>query len=67
MKPASFSGPKLQAARERAGLTQAELAAMVGISRQTVGAIETGRHGTSFELACKLADALGVRIESLRG
>jgi len=67
MKPASFSGPKLQAAREKADLTRAELAAKVGISRQTIIAIETGKHGTSFELACRLADSLGIKIESLRG
>lgn len=66
-KPATFSGTKLAAAREKAGLTRAELAKAVGISRQTIISIESGKHGTSFELACLLADALGVKVDSFRG
>lgn len=67
MKPASFSGPKLQAARERANLTRAELAALVGISRQMVRYLEVGDNTPALELAWRIADALGVKVDSLRG
>lgn len=64
MKPATFSGSKLTAAREKAGLTRAELAEKVGISRQMVRYLEIGEHKPALELACQIAAALGVNVES---
>ena len=46
-------------------LTQAELAAMAGVTRKSVNAIETGRMVPSVLLALKLARALKVPVEAL--
>ncbi len=51
--------------RERKGLTQEELARMVGVTRQTIIAIEKGKYDPSLRLAFKLAKVFGVRIEDL--
>lgn len=55
----------LRTARERSGMTQAELAARAGMSRQMVGAIESGRHLPRVDAAISLARALGVEVDAL--
>ena len=52
-------------ARRRAGLTQAELAARVGVSRKTVNTVENGIFVPSTVLALRLAAALGRSVEQL--
>jgi putative transcriptional regulator len=51
--------------REAAGLTQAGLAAQIGVTRQTLIAIEQGRYSPTLELAFQLARVLGVRLDDL--
>ncbi|MFB6269502.1 MAG: helix-turn-helix transcriptional regulator [Halobacterium sp.] len=51
--------------REREGLSQAELADAVGVTRQTINAIERERYDPSLELAFALADHFDCRIEEL--
>lgn len=51
--------------RENAGLSQADLAAAVGVTRQTINAIERDRYDPSIELAFKLARYFDCRIEDL--
>jgi putative transcriptional regulator len=51
--------------RDREGLSQADLAAEVGVTRQTINAIERGRYDPSLELAFDLADHFDCRIEDL--
>jgi putative transcriptional regulator len=46
-------------------LTQADLAALAGVTRKSVNAIETGRMVPSVLLALKLAQALGVGVETI--
>ena len=46
-------------------LTQADLAALAGVTRKSVNAIETGRMVPSILLALKLARALGVSLETI--
>lgn len=46
-------------------LTQADLAALAGVTRRSVNAIETGRMVPSVLLALRLARALGVSIETI--
>lgn len=41
--------------RERAGVTQAALADAVGVTRQTIIAIEKGNYAPSVELALRIA------------
>jgi len=45
--------------------SQAELAERVGVSRQAVNAVETGKHVPSLTLAFAIADAFGTRIEDV--
>lgn len=54
---------RLKALRGRAGLTQAELAQAVGVTRKTVNTVENGVFIPSALLALKLARALGVTVE----
>lgn len=51
--------------REAGGLTQKELGEKVGVSRQAVNAVETGKFDPSIWLAYDLANYFGVRIEEL--
>jgi putative transcriptional regulator len=46
-------------------LTQAELAICVGVSRQTINSIETGRFEPSLSLALVLARYFGEPVESI--
>ena len=46
-------------------MSQAALAEAVGVSRQTINAIETGRYLPSLPLAFALADYFGTAIEQL--
>ena len=56
---------RLRAERERLGLTQAELADRVGVSRKTVNTVENGVFVPSTVLALKLARALGRPVEAI--
>jgi len=44
-------------------MTQAELAERVGVTRQTIIAIEQGRYSPSLEMAFQIAHALGVDLD----
>lgn len=52
--------PRLRATRERALLTQAELAERAGLQRVTVNRIETGATEARISTVRRLAAALGV-------
>ncbi|HEY1479675.1 MAG TPA: helix-turn-helix transcriptional regulator [Gaiellales bacterium] len=45
----------VRALRTEQGLSQAQLAAAMGVSRQTINAIETGRYTPSLPLAIQLS------------
>jgi putative transcriptional regulator len=47
----------------RGDMTQEALARACGVTRQTIIALEASRYSPSLELAFRIADALGVRIE----
>ena len=51
--------------RAEHGLTQADLAEKLGVSRQTVIAIESGRYDPSLPLAFAIARAFARRIEDI--
>jgi len=52
-------------ARTAAGVTQEELAAAVGVSRQTIIAIEKGNYTPSVELALKLSRFFKTSVEKM--
>ena len=56
---------RLRVLRAEKGWSQADLAEKLGVSRQAVNAIETGKHDPSLTLAFALADTFGQRIEDL--
>lgn len=58
-------GNHLKSLRSQAGLTQAELAEKVGVSRKTINTVENGVFTPSATLALQLARALGVPVEAL--
>ena len=53
----------LKAARSEKKLSQGELAAMVGVSRQTISSIETGQFNPTAKLALLLCIALDKKFE----
>ena len=46
-------------------MTQAELAERIGVTRQTVIAIEQGRYSPSLEMAFQIAEVFGVPLEAV--
>jgi putative transcriptional regulator len=51
--------------REARGLTQSELGAAIGLTRQTVAAIEQRRYSPSLEAAFRIARLFGLSVDDL--
>ena len=65
MKPTRVTN-RIRALRFAHGeLTQAELAERIGVTRQTVIAIEQGRYSPTLELAFQIARVFGVALEEV--
>ena len=57
---------RIRALRFAAGeMTQADLADLVGVTRQTIIAIEQGRYSPSLEVAFRIAHALRVPLDEV--
>jgi putative transcriptional regulator len=57
---------RVRALREQHGsMTQAELGDAIGVTRQTIIAIEQGRYSPSLESAFRIAQAFGVGLEEV--
>lgn len=56
---------RLREERARLNITQADLAAMVSVSRKTINTVENGVFVPSTVLALRLAKALGTSVESI--
>jgi putative transcriptional regulator len=56
---------RLKVLRAERDWSQAELAGRLGVSRQTINAIETGKYDASLELAFKIALLFDKRIEDV--
>ncbi|NBW07228.1 MAG: transcriptional regulator [Caulobacteraceae bacterium] len=56
---------RLKVLRAERNWSQADLAEHLGVSRQTVNALETGRYDPSLPLAFKIAKVFGQPIESI--
>lgn len=46
-------------------MTQKRLAELVGVSRQTMNAIENSRHAPTIDVAIRIADVFGVTVDQL--
>ena len=55
----------MKALRAEAGLTQADLAARVGVTRKTINTVENGVFTPSALLALKIARVLGQPVEQV--
>lgn len=68
MKGATRITNTLRALRFHHGeMTQGALAEAVGVTRQTIIAIEQGKYSPSLEVAFRIADVFGVRLEEAFG
>ncbi|WP_417319240.1 helix-turn-helix transcriptional regulator [Emcibacter sp.] len=56
---------RLRVLRAEREWSQAALAEKLGVSRQTVNAIETGKYDPALPLAFKIAETFGLRIEEI--
>ena len=56
---------KLKAARAQKDLTQKELADIVGVTRQTIGLIETGKYNPTLSLCIDICKALNKTLDEL--
>ncbi|HEX3468096.1 MAG TPA: helix-turn-helix domain-containing protein, partial [Candidatus Elarobacter sp.] len=57
-------GAVVRERRRQLGLGQAELAARIGVSRQWIVGIESGRSRAELGLVLKTLDTLGMRLEA---
>lgn len=65
MEPASVIKNRVRQLRSEGGLSQGQLAEAMGVSRQTINAIETGRYTPSLPLAMVLARFFGRPVEEV--
>ena len=56
---------RMKTARMERGLSQAELADMVGATRQTIGLIEAGGYNPSLKLCTAICKVLGKTLDQL--
>ena len=56
---------RIEENRKARGMTQQQLAALLGVSRQTVISLESGKYNPSILLAHKIAQVFGTRIEDV--
>lgn len=60
-------GPRIKAARQSRGLTQAELATIAGLTRSSIANLEAGRQEIPVRTLAAIAGALGETVASLLG
>lgn len=56
---------KIEEIRKERGIRQDEFAKLLGVSRQTISSLETGRYNPSIFLAYKIAKYFGMTIEEV--
>ena len=56
---------RLKIARAELNITQEELAKRIGVSRQTINAVESGKYVPSTVLALKMAQVFGKPVEEI--
>lgn len=56
---------RIRELRARTGMKQEELAALVGVRRETIGNLEKGRYNPSLVLAWRIAEVFELPIEQV--
>ena len=56
---------RMKAARAAKGLSQDQLASLIGVSRQTINAIEKGDYNPTVKLCAAICRALDVTLDEL--
>lgn len=56
---------RIEERRKAQGMTQQQLAVLLGVSRQTIISLESGKYNPSILLAHKIAQTFGVTIEDI--
>ena len=56
---------KIEEIRKEKGIRQEDFARILGVSRQTISSLETGRYNPSIFLAYKIARFFGMTIEEV--
>ena len=56
---------RIEELRKARGISQAELAKLMKVSRQTISSLENGRYNPSIELAYRVAHWFGLTIEDV--
>lgn len=56
---------RIEEIRKARGIRQEEFAKALGVSRQTISSLETGRYNPSIQLAFKIARYFGMTIEDV--
>lgn len=56
---------KMKAARAAKGYSQARLAEIVGVTRQTINAVESGDYNPTIGLCASICRALGATLDEL--
>lgn len=56
---------RIEEIRKERGIRQDEFAKLMGVSRQTISSLETGRYNPSIYLAYKIAKYFGMTIEEV--
>ena len=56
---------RMKARRKELGLSQTDLAKVAGVTRQTIGLIETGEFNPSIRLCIAICKALGVTLDEI--
>ncbi|MEJ1154029.1 helix-turn-helix transcriptional regulator [Microbacterium marmarense] len=64
VKPTKVTN-SIRALRERSSMTQADLARHIGVTRQTLIAIEQGKYSPTLELAFQISRVFGVGLDDL--
>ena len=56
---------RIEEIRKSKGIRQEDFAKALGVSRQTISSLETGRYNPSLQLAYKIAIFFGLTIEDV--
>ena len=56
---------RIEAIRRERGIRQEDFARALGVSRQTISSLETGRYNPSIRLAYQIAKYFGMTIEEV--